>query len=242
MVYNYERIIVETKRLISFDTGRASLPEPEDSHMIRTTKLLTAVLTGLDNEAQGDYYDLVPSQYRMFVDGLVERHFSTYAESFPDRNSFAEAMAKNWLGKYRAFAVLAKDTGLNEAKPYPHESKESLNDGVIAALTGNSSYVLLGKGTFGEGASLHYTRLPLREDEKLKDIFCPAGAILSHRPRLDNNLRISYPGGKDQKRFYTSPLIAIYRGDLPNPDEAITRFNATLKMGARTINMMSGIL
>jgi len=40
-----------TERLISFDTGRASLLELEDSHLIRTTKLLTAVLTGLDNEA-----------------------------------------------------------------------------------------------------------------------------------------------------------------------------------------------
>lgn len=234
--------------------GRGEKPQPELPQLppdafVRTevlTKVLTKVLNGLHAEAQGDFYHLIPPEYKVYVDALISKHHPTYKDRFPNQEDFAQAMARNWVAKQRVFPALAEQVGFVPADPVT-DTAETYNRAVIAGLTSSSSYIFLGEGAFddhtGKGASLEYARLPLREGEDLENISLTHGATFLDVPKVANRLYVRYNSGNGDLTFQTSPLVTFYKGvDLPDPERAMQQFKGTFKIASDTINLGSGFI
>ena len=205
-------------------------------------KVAAAVLETL-KATRRSYYDQMPEKFQPHVDRLVSAHHGAYMDRYPDKFDFQEAMAANWQAKYNAFNKLAQAHGFGEAVPHIQEIP-AYNDSLVACMTANVSYVLLGSGAFssdGPGASLDYSRLPLREQHDVSDIVLPSGARLTSLPRLHEPMGIRYISGFRSGRLITSPLLAVYRRE-SSPDAAKTlqNFKRTIVFSSRVIDIHTG--
>lgn len=215
---------------------------------VNTTKvdlanqISTDVLSDL--ESGQNAYDLVPKKYRGAIDFLVNENYKGWEGKFPGKEAFKEAMAKNWLAKYRVFGMMTRQAGFVEAKPYPEEQQDTFNHSLIACLTANSSIVVIGSGAFektGPGASFEYRKLPLRTESKLRNISLGQSARLDHRPRLDERLTIFYDSVNGKRKFNTSSLIAVYRrDDTPDSRVKLQNFLETINFANTTVNLLTG--
>lgn len=231
----------------------ADFPQKDDPHRgdialdltsgERTKKTIFAILQQMDEEKSqsGSYYDLIPAVLRPFVDKLIDKHYPDHAEKFnQDRNAFKEKMSQNWVAKFRAFPVLAKDSGfVNLINMNGDIPPQFISDSLVACLTASSSYVLIGPNSLdrkGAGAHLDYVRLPLREELTIENTFLDSGAYFDGLPKILKPLHIV--GATDLR---TSPALAIWEKPMISPTDR-NDFNKTMFTGNQTINAETGFV
>ncbi len=221
---------------VKFVTGKAEIPQ-ENLPYQGTFDPKQFAERLMDRLKKGDPYRQVPEEYRSIVDGLIATYYPTYKDSYPKKAKFAKDMARNWLAKYTAFPEIAKRNGLHDIQS---NNAPALNDAtMLACLTANSSYVLLGPGAMTQtGGALRYSRIPLRQEKYISDISVPAGAQIEKPPHLGKGLTIQ---DKDKnKAITTSPLIAICAGTgLDNITQRMNQFQGTLKLVSTHIDNLS---
>lgn len=188
------------------DEKRALLPSVTDQD-----EVINRVLQQLQEEGRGrgSVYGLLTQVQKDIVDRLVETNYAFYQTQFnSDYRRFREAMATNWLAKFRAFPELVSRGGFGPLVVTGNQSQDekAVNQSMVAALTTNSSYVLVSPGSMdrqGEGASLVYQRIPLREGEELRDIVRDGGVILAAVPKVGERLSAV-------RTVSTSELLMVY--------------------------------
>jgi hypothetical protein len=141
---------------------------------------------------------------------LVDDNFKYYAAQFGnDRSAFREQMARNWLAKHKAFALLAEKSGMTRIRsadarygpPQPNEAS-------FAILTQNASYLYVGPGAFdraGPGAPYRYRHIPLRGVER-SNFEGQQSFYFSKPPSTGRVTRASISSGP----WNTSPIVCIY--------------------------------
>lgn len=206
----------------------------------QTKTLVFRVLDQIDREAaaDGDYMRLVPKELQPSVDQLAVTHYPTYEDHFPTQEEFTQAMARNWLGKYRSFSSIALDRGYIPAEA--DATEEIFNNSVIACLTTSASYVFLGPQSLvkdGDGSMLSYTRIPLRQDPNVQDVIVQNGARIISPPAINVPLHFRYMKDGIHKGVDTSPLLAVYRNpDISDPLGSIRGFVDTVKFSSSVID------
>jgi hypothetical protein len=169
----------------------------------------------VDRSSPRSYLGLVPPEYRPAIHELVDSNFDYYASQYAnDRSAFTEEMARNWLIKRKAFAVLAERSGLRRI--HAAAGRGGLahpNAASFAILTQNASYLLVGPGAFepgSGGAAFRYRRIPLREGEPLRDLQGSAGLVF-REPLTTGERAVT-------TRMNSSPVVAIYTTSVPSDE------------------------
>ncbi|MFC2162292.1 hypothetical protein ACFLRF_01305 [Candidatus Altiarchaeota archaeon] len=164
-------------------------PEPGNGHELARRQPEVPPLMGdlggmsseierqLEREKGADktYYDMVPGQYRRFVDGMTRDaapHFQIRAES-TEYGQLKEAMSFNWLMKVRLFDHVGQALGMQ-----PTSSVMPAEDTPILALTSNASLLYVSEPRDGEGnRETHYSRINIREPTHIQPM--GSGKLLS---------------------------------------------------------------
>lgn len=153
--------------------------------------------------ANGGFYKTLSESQREVVDDLVEQNHPYYFKHHGvDIGVFREAMSENYLVKTRVFAPVVEIAG------YTKFDGEASDKTEFACLTRNASYAMTGEGCYnGEGGSLIYTRLPLREgDPKATNVTDTSGVTFQNMPAVGERLFVWRPNG----HLNTSSLTDVY--------------------------------
>ena len=147
-------------------------------------------------------------------------------------------MAKNFLAKTRVFVPLVISAGYELHVPASGDlDREQLNGSEIAALTQNASYLLTGTGSLDtdDGSSLVYSRVPLRDGEKITDISQGSGAMLLTVPKIGSRQAALTANGK----LTTSPLTHVFaRKPIPQ-SQPVEGVGETINASFHKINMQT---
>lgn len=116
------------------------------------------------------HFDQVPEEYRSAVQSLAREGHEDFKELFPKFEDFLEAMSQMWLEKKSGFEDEAERLDfkriISGMEDKTKNTKPSLlHRSVLALLTRNGSYVLVGPGAFdkdGPGAQSSYERINIR--------------------------------------------------------------------------------
>ena len=198
------------KRLLGKETD---ISQPEEIFPLKDL-VLKRLVEELEERRTGvsSYFDLIPLRYKSTVQKIARDNFSYFSyfkEQFANNfQDFLEAISKNWLLKYSSFDQLAKSNGF---VPLEESHRSFIDKYVLFCLTRNASYLLLGPGSRGKGASMRYSRIPLRRHEEIHDQEnYPAGVKLKNEPKKDNPLHTNV--------MKTTVLISLYVKEIDRKD------------------------
>lgn len=177
----------------------------EPSLQEKAEKVLHDVMQKVAEEARanGGFYQLLNDDQRVVVDDLIRQNHPYYQAKFGvNIGAFREAMSENFLVKTRVFAPVVEIAGYTK-----FDGEEASDKTEFACLTKNASYAMTGEGCFGDGGSLIYTRLPLREgDPKATNVNDVAGATFRALPAKGERLYIRRSSG----HLNTSSLMEVF--------------------------------